>query len=82
MRWSRHEIPSVVLQKSSMLFLHGGAPTRVSEATTIGLGHRGELRSMELSRNAKAVLSVSRHRVLVGHWLDSNSTLGKRRWRW
>jgi hypothetical protein len=49
MRWSRHEIPSVVLQESSMLFLHGGVPTRVSEATTVGLGHQGELRSMELS---------------------------------
>jgi hypothetical protein len=44
-----------------MLFLHGGMPTRVSEATTVGFGHRGEVRSMELSRNTKAVLSVSRH---------------------
>jgi len=81
MRWSRHEIPSMVLQKGSMLFLHGDAPTWVSEATTVGLGHRGELRSMEQSRNAKSAFSVRRHRVLVGHWLDSNSTLGKRRWR-
>jgi hypothetical protein len=82
MRWSRHQLPSVVLQKSSMLFLHGGMPTRVNEATTVGFGHRGEVRSMELSRNAKVVLSASRHRVLVGHWLDSNSTLGKQCWRW
>jgi hypothetical protein len=81
MRWW-HELPGVVLQKSTMLVLHGGTPTLVSEATTVGFGHRGEVRSMELSRNTKAVLSASRHRVLVGHWLDSNNTLGKRRWRW
>jgi hypothetical protein len=80
MMWSRHEIPSVVLQKGSMLFLHGGAPTRVSETTTVGLGHRGELCSMEQSRNAKAALGARRPPVLVGHWLDSNNTLGKRRW--
>jgi hypothetical protein len=38
-RWSRHEIPSVVLQKGSMLFLHGGAPTRVIEV--LGTGASG-----------------------------------------
>jgi hypothetical protein len=74
MRWPRHEIPSVVMLKGDML-------ARINEATTIGLGHRGELCSMEQGWNAKAMLSARLHQV-VGHLLDSNITLGKRCWRW
>jgi hypothetical protein len=67
--------------KGDMLFLHGGMLARISEATTIGLGHQGELCSMEQGWNAKATLSARRHQVLVGHLLDINNTLGKRCWR-
>jgi hypothetical protein len=64
----------MILQKSIML-LHGGAPTRVSEATTIGLGHRGEVRIMEQGWN-ETVFGPCRHWVQVGHCMDINRTLG------
>ena len=73
-----HKIPGVVLQESTVFFLHSRSLIGISKSAMKGLWHRREWHSMVGSRHPEAALRTGAHRVLVGHRKDSNRALGQR----
>ena len=76
LRRSRHEVPSVILQESTVFFFHSRSPIGVSESATKGLGHCREGGGVVGGRHPIASLRPRAHSVLVRHWNDSNGALG------
>jgi hypothetical protein len=46
MSWARNQLPSLVLEKGSMFFLHSSSPIEIGKGATEGLRNRGQWRSM------------------------------------
>jgi hypothetical protein len=80
-RRSRHEIPGVVCQKSTVFLFHSRSPIGIGQSTTEGLCYRRQRHNMEHNRHPEPALRTHCHVVLIDHWLYSNITLGQRRSR-
>jgi len=77
-RRTRQEILGVVLQESTVFFLHSGSPIGVSKSAMDGLWHWRERHGVVDGGHLVAALGTGAHRVLVCHWRNNNCTLGQR----
>jgi len=78
--WTWNEVPSVVLQQSTMFLFYSSPPGRISKCAAEGPGHRRQQDGVEERWNTEAALCTRRHGVLDGDRRHSHGALGQRRW--
>jgi hypothetical protein len=82
MSGARNQVPSLVLEKRCMLFLHSSPPIGIDKGTMEGLQNRRQGRNMVHDWHAEAVLSSSHHAMMVDRGWDDDNTSGKRAGCW